>query len=53
MYQSPRTVSPIGYDVVLSKSLKEQVLVWLTAREACLNANQQWVVVALLKEMGY
>jgi hypothetical protein len=28
-------------------------LVWLTAREHCLNANQQWVVVALLKHMGY
>jgi predicted HD phosphohydrolase len=28
-------------------------LVWLTAREHCLNANQQWVVVALLKQMGY
>ena len=52
-FKSPRTVAPVGYDVVLSKSLKEQVLVWLTAREQCLNACQQWVVVALLNQMGY
>lgn len=38
-YQSPRSVAPVGYDTVLTKSLKEQVLVWLTAREACLNAS--------------
>jgi hypothetical protein len=53
VYQSPRSVAPVGYEAVLSKSLKEQVLIWLTAREACLNANQQWVTVALLKQMGY
>lgn len=52
-YQTPRAVAPPGYDVVLTRSLKEQLLVWLTARDACLNACQQWVVPALLKQMGY
>jgi len=28
-------------------------LIWLQARENCLNANQQWMVCALLKQMGY
>jgi hypothetical protein len=28
-------------------------LVYLTAREACLNACQQWVTLTLLKQMGY
>lgn len=29
------------------------MLVWLNARESCLNACQQWVVLSLLKQMGY
>jgi len=29
------------------------VLIYLTAREACLNAGQQWVTLSLLKHMGY
>jgi hypothetical protein len=28
-YTSPRQISPEGYDIVLGKSLKEQLLVWL------------------------
>lgn len=52
-YTCPRQISPEGYDIVLNKSLKEQLLVWLQARENCLNANQQYLVPALLKMMGY
>jgi len=52
-YTTPRQISPEGYDVVLSKSLKDQLLIHLQARENCLNANQQWVVACLLKQMGY
>lgn len=42
-----------GYDIVLCKSIRDQLQVYLSARHACLQANQQYICCALLKMMGY